>query len=117
MDSRWIAAATALVLGVAACGAHETDAAPTPSTSATTSAVLVFDTETCRNSGTVQALGVVWELVDAVPIAWQKTGEQAGSLRVVEGQNAIFTADDGTLLKVTNGPHEEECVGWHDAGR
>jgi hypothetical protein len=93
------------MLGVAACGPHETDAA-----------VLVFDTETCRNSGTVQAQGLVWELVDAVPIAWRKAGERAGSLSVVEGQNAIFTADDGTELKVTTGPHEEECVGWQDAG-
>ncbi|GLI02276.1 hypothetical protein [Phytohabitans aurantiacus] len=103
-------AAVALVLGAAACGPHETDTAPTQSV------VLVFDTKTCRNSGTVQALGVVWELVDAVPIAWRKTGEQAGSLSAVEGRNATFTAGDGTVLRVTNGPHEQECVGWDDPG-
>lgn len=119
MDSRWIAAAAALVLGVAACAPRETDTAPTDTVatpSPATSAVLVFDTETCRNSGTVQALGVAWELVDAVPIAWRKTGERAGSLRAVEGRDAVFIADDGTKLRVTNGPHEEECVAWHDAG-
>jgi len=96
---REITVAAALLLGVAACASQET------------SAVLVFDTETCRNSGTVRASGVVWELVDAVPIAWQESGEQNGRLKTVDG-GALFTADDGTQLKVTDGPHEEECVGW-----
>jgi hypothetical protein len=104
---RGITIATALLLGVAAC-------AP-PETNADTSAVLVFDTEKCRNSGTVRALGVVWELVDAVPVAWQESGERKGRLRAIDG-GALFTADDGTKLKVTDGPHEEECVGWPDTG-
>jgi hypothetical protein len=117
--TRQIALATVLVLATAACGPNQTEGATTPSTSASprpASAVLIFDTETCRNSGTVRALGVVWELVEAVPIAWRRTGEREGSLTVVEGQNATFTADDGTELKVTSGPHEEECLGWSDDG-
>ncbi len=78
--------------------------------------MLTFDPEECRNVGTVEAFGVVWELVDAVPLDWQGTSPKEGTLTIVDDENATFAAADGTELRVTIGAHEGVCFGWDDEG-
>lgn len=74
--------------------------------------VLIFDPAQCRNSGTVEASGVVWELDDVVPLAWRGTGRREGALVIVNDLDAIFVGDDGTELRLTTGGHTDECVLW-----
>lgn len=89
---------------------------PSADPGSATSAVLSFDSEECRNRGTVEAFGVVWDLVDAVPFAWQGMSPKQGTLTIVDDENATFAAADGTELRVSIGPFEHDCFGWDDEG-
>jgi hypothetical protein len=75
--------------------------------------LLTFDTELCRNSGTVEAFGEVWELAGSVPLGWRTAGERDGILTLIDSQNATFIADDGTELRVTLGGPEDICFPWN----
>jgi hypothetical protein len=77
-----------------------------------TSALLIFDTEQCRNGGTVEAFGEVWQLAASVPRGWRTSGERYGMLTVIDSENATFIADDGTELRVTLGAQEDICFTW-----
>ncbi len=89
---------------------------PNAAPGAATSALLTFDSEECRNVGTVEAFGVVWELVDPVPLDWQGTSPSEGTLTIVDDENATFARADGTELRVTIGANEQPCFGWDDEG-
>jgi hypothetical protein len=84
----------------------------TASSGTPTAALLIFDTALCRNSGSVEAFGEVWELADSLPLGWRTAGERDGMLTVIDDQNAAFIADDGTELRVTLGGHEDICFPW-----
>lgn len=77
-------------------------------------AVLTFDSEVCRNDGTVEAFGVVWELADPVPFAWQGMIPKEGLLTIVDDWDAAFAMADDTELRVTIGAIEDYCFSWDD---
>lgn len=68
----------------------------------------------CRNSGTVTADSVTWELVDPVPLDWLARSPMPGDLHITGEFEATFVADDGVELRMSNGATEDECVGWVD---
>jgi len=75
---------------------------------------LTFDDVVCRNGGTIPVGDVEWQLLDPVPLEWRGLGPQQGDLTIVDGENAAFTAADGTELRVTIGAYQQECFGWDD---
>jgi hypothetical protein len=84
----------------------------TASSGTATSVLLIFDIQQCRNSGTAEAFGDVWQLADSVQLGWRTSGERDGMLTVINDQNAAFIADDGTELRVTLGGVEDICFTW-----
>ncbi|MDX1744847.1 MAG: hypothetical protein R3324_02820 [Halobacteriales archaeon] len=73
---------------------------------------LVFDSDECRNNGSVEAGTVTWVLAEAVPLEWRHESPKNGSLTVVDEVDARFEADDGTQVRVTVGEQRAVCTTW-----
>lgn len=109
-----VAAAAVLALGGSGCATPEPGRVSSPTVGSGAAALLTFDAVQCRDKGTVEAAGVVWQLVDPVPLAWREVPERAGTLRVTHEEEALFTADDGTELRLTTGSRPLGCRVWDE---
>lgn len=76
--------------------------------------LVLLQPEDCRNSGWVEIGGVLWNLAEPAPVAWQGLGEQNGQLSPIDDDNALFVADDGTRLSLVAGAVETECIAWEE---
>lgn len=88
---------------------------PTPSVGDEIEAALNFDSVDCQDNGSVEAFGISWTLLDAVPRSWRYTEPRPGQLIVTTDELATFVdAEDGTALTLTSGGRDEECVTWDE---
>jgi hypothetical protein len=107
-----LAVFAAAVFTMAACSmtgpGHEAPSLPPDAVPAR----LILDDELCRNSGTVDAFDIVWNLADPAPRAWRDARPRDGHVTRLNADDALFIAHDGTQLKVTTGDRSLVCLGW-----